>query len=45
MCVPLLQLQRTVLLAESSHKTTFPQDSPKAGAEVEEGAPLLPTSP
>lgn len=43
-CMPLSQLQR-FLLAQGSHKTTFPQAFPKPAPEVEEGALLFPTSP
>lgn len=43
--VPLSQLQRILLLAQSSHKATFPQASPEAGPEVEEGAVAFPTPP
>lgn len=39
-CMPLSQLQCVLLLAQSSHKATFPQA--RAGAEVEEGALVFP---
>lgn len=44
MHIPLSQLQ-CILLAQGSHKATFPQAFPKPGPEVEEGALLFPTSP
>lgn len=42
-CMPLSQLQCIHLLVQSSRKATFPQASPKAGAEIEEGALVIPT--
>lgn len=44
MHMPLSQLQ-CILLAQGSHKVTFPQAFPKPGPEVEEGALLFPTPP
>lgn len=44
MHIPMSQLQ-CILLAQGSHKATFPQAFPKPGPEVEEGALLFPTSP
>lgn len=44
MHMPLSHLQ-CILLAQGSHKATFPQVFPKPGPEVEEGALLFPTSP